>query len=112
MAPGRRDISLTTDPVDYGRITQQHPWILTEGQQAVLSPDSDGFLCALFLSRYLKWKIVGFYDGKILLLQKGLSAKKCVFLDMEIFRPDVRSVGQHMLLYNKNGSSPFGVGRF
>ena len=55
------------------------------------------------MSHYLNWKVVGYYDGKVLLLKEGLSCKDCVFLDMEIFRKDVKSVGQHMLQYNKKG---------
>lgn len=102
MTAGRRDIPLEAPPADYEAIVKRHPWIIAKGQLAVLSPDSDGLLCALFLCHHLDWKIVGFYDGKVLLLQKMLSAKDCVFLDMEIFRKDIRSIGQHMLLYNKN----------
>jgi len=42
-----------------------------------------------------------FYDGKVLALEKGFKPKDCVFLDMEIFRPTIRSVGQHMVMYDK-----------
>lgn len=84
------------------RLQERHPWITAKGQLAVLSPDSDGFLSALFLCHHLDWKVVGFYDGKVLLLQKAFSANDCVFLDMEIYQGDVRSIGQHMLLYNRN----------
>ncbi len=100
--PGRRDIPLEASPADYGSIVGRHPWITAKGQLAVLSPDSDGFLSALFLCHHLDWKVAGFYDGKVLLLPKQLSTRECVFLDMEIFRKDIRSIGQHMLLYNKN----------
>lgn len=54
------------------------------------------------MSHYLDWKVVGFYDGKILAVQNDIHPGRCVFLDMEIYRKDVRSIGQHMLLYNKN----------
>ena len=57
----------------------------------------------LWLScHYLNWRIVGFYDGKVMLLKKGISCKDTVFLDMEIYRKDIKSMGHHMLLYNKN----------
>ncbi len=95
MTPTRRNISIQVDPVNYDQIRSRHPWIATKGQLAVLSPDSDGFLSALFLCHYLNWRIVGFYDGKALLLRKGLSARDCVFLDIELFRPGIRSIGQH-----------------
>lgn len=88
--------------LDYQKILQKYPWIITKNQNCIISPDSDGFLCGLLMSHYFNWKIKGFYDGKILLIENGLKAKDCIFLDMEIFRPTIKSAGQHMLLYNKN----------
>ncbi|CDG65940.1 hypothetical protein MBMB1_1862 [Methanobacterium sp. MB1] len=88
--------------IDFDSIINDNPWIVEENKNCILSPDSDGLLCGLLMSHLLDWKIKGFYDGKILLLEKGLSAKDCIFLDMEIFREDVRSFGHHMLLYNVN----------
>lgn len=52
------------------------------------------------MSDALGWKIKGFYDGKVLVKDREVKASDCVFLDMEILRPGVRSVGQHMLAYN------------
>lgn len=88
--------------IDYDLIINNYPWIVEENQNCILSPDSDGLLCGLLLSDYLNWNIKGFYDGKVMLLEEGLSARDCIFLDMEIFRKDIRSFGHHMLLYNTN----------
>lgn len=88
--------------IDYDDVIARYPWIVQRSQNCILSPDSDGMLCGLFLAHYLDWRVRGFYDGKILVMEKGYTAKDCIFLDMEIFRREVRSVGQHMLLYNKN----------
>jgi len=88
--------------IDYDKLIKKYPWIVQKNVNCVLSPDSDGLLCGLLMSDLLDWKIKGFYDGKVLILKKGMSAKNCVFLDMEIFRKDVRSFGHHMLLFNKN----------
>lgn len=90
------------DTIDYKKVLKQYPWIVERGLDCVLSPDTDGLLCGLFMSHYLGWHIRGFYDGKILALEKGFKPKDCVFLDMEIFRPNVRSVGQHMVMYDKD----------
>src|SRR3989338_8636574 len=89
------------DAIDYEKVLKQYPWIVEHGLDCILSPDTDGLLCGLFMSRYLGWHIRGFYDGKVLALEKGFKPKDCVFLDMEIFRPTVRSVGQHMVMYDK-----------
>ena len=88
--------------IDYDELIKKYPWIIEKNINCILSPDSDGLLCGLLMSHLLNWKIKGFYDGKVMLLEKGLSVKDCVFLDMEIFRKDVRSFGHHMLLINKN----------
>tara|TARA_Y100000310_G_scaffold113815_1_gene112266 strand:- start:850 stop:1875 length:1026 start_codon:yes stop_codon:yes gene_type:complete len=90
------------DKIDYAEITTKYPWIVEENKKCILSPDSDGLLCGLLMSHYLNWKIVGFYDGKVLILEEETSAKDCIFLDMEIFREEIKSVGHHMLLFNKN----------
>jgi hypothetical protein len=85
----------------YDNVIKKYPWIIKKDQKCILSPDSDGFLCGLLMSNFLNWQIVGFYDGKILTLEKGENAKNCIFLDMEIFRNYVKSLGHHMVLYNK-----------
>ena len=91
-----------TSQIDYEDLIRRYPWMVQENINCILSPDSDGLLCGLFMPFYLNWKIRGFYDGKILVIEKDFSTKGCVFMDMEVFRSEVRSVGQHMLLYNKN----------
>jgi len=90
------------EQINYGEVIKKYPWIIKRGQDCILSPDSDGLLCGLFMSTYLNWKIMGFYDGKVMLLDKNISAKDCIFLDMEIFRKEIRSVGHHMAQFNKN----------
>lgn len=89
-----------TDQIDYEKIVEDYPWIIKRGQDCILSPDSDGLLCGLFMSTYLDWRVRGFYDGKVMLLDKNISARDCVFLDMEVFRKDIRSVGHHMVQFN------------
>jgi len=99
--PSRR-----TDSIDYGQLFGRFPWIIEKNLQCIISPDSDGLLCGLFMSNFLGWKIKGFYDGKIVLIDKEVSAKDCIFLDMDIFRKEIRSVGHHMVLYNKKRKPP------
>ncbi|GHV34237.1 hypothetical protein FACS1894178_1330 [Bacteroidia bacterium] len=85
----------------YENIIKKYSWIVAENQKCILSPDSDGFLCGLLMTAMFNWKVAGYYDGKILALEKGENVKNCVFLDMEIFRNYVRSLGQHIVLWNK-----------
>jgi len=88
--------------IDYNALIAKHPWIVQKNQQCILSPDSDGLLCGLFMSHMLNWQIKGFYDGKVMVLENGISAAECVFLDMEVYRNHIKSVGHHMVLYNAN----------
>ncbi|KKS37640.1 MAG: hypothetical protein A3G49_01850 [Candidatus Sungbacteria bacterium RIFCSPLOWO2_12_FULL_41_11] len=94
------------DGINYTALVTQHPWVTARDQKCILSPDSDGLLCGLFMSYYLDWKIHGFYDGKILAVKQGTDIEDCIFLDMEIFRPNIRSVGQHMVMYDKKDLPP------
>ena len=92
--------------IDYNEILNKYPWIIEKNQNCVLSPDSDGLLCGLFVTNTLGWKVKGFYDGKVMLIEQDFTAKDCIFLDMEIFRKEIRSVGHHMVLFNKNRIPP------
>ena len=88
--------------INYEELIKKYPWVIEKNHKCILSPDSDGLLCGLLLSSFLDWKVKGFYDGKVLILEKGISAKDCIFLDMEIFRKEIKSFGHHMVLFNKN----------
>ncbi|MBI2429202.1 MAG: hypothetical protein HYV29_10500 [Ignavibacteriales bacterium] len=90
--------------LNYPDLLTRYPWIVRKNKKCILSPDSDGLLCGLFMSKYLDWKIIGYYDGKVMLLKEGESTydEDVVFLDMEIYRSHVKSVGHHMVLLNKN----------
>ena len=92
-----------TDEVDVESILTRNPWIKKRNQKCILSPDSDGLLCGLFLSHYLDWEIIGFYDGKVCVIKDGESCYNddTAFIDIEIYREGIKSMGHHMLsMYN------------
>lgn len=39
--------------LDYPRLILKYPWIIKRDKMCILSPDSDGLLCGLFMSKYL-----------------------------------------------------------
>lgn len=90
------------DRIDLDFIRDNYGWILERDRYCVLSPDSDGFLCGLFMSFYKNWKIVGFYDDKVSVIHNNHLDKDLVFLDGEIYRKNIKSFGHHMLSLNKN----------
>ena len=72
------------DRIIYENVIRQYPWIIERERNCILSPDSDGLLCGLFMQSVLDWNIVGFYDGKVMLLKDDIELGDCVFLDMEM----------------------------
>ena len=103
MAKIQELLSGKNEEIDYEKILIDYPWISKKNQKCILSPDSDGLLCGLFMSHYLNWEIVGFYDGKVCVLKDGISAydDDVCFLDIEIYRVGIKSMGHHMLsVYN------------
>lgn len=92
--------------LNYSDLVTKYPWIIERNHSCILSPDSDGLLCGLLMSHYLGWQVQGFYDGKVLAIKEGINLHDCIFLDMEIFRSNIRSVGQHMVMYDKTDPPP------
>ncbi|MCM8759716.1 MAG: hypothetical protein NC906_08120, partial [Candidatus Omnitrophica bacterium] len=88
--------------VNYDFLISKFSWLVEDNLPSIVSPDTDGILCGLFMTHYLNWNIVGFYDGKQLAIRHDIHPEDCIFMDMEIFRREVKSTGHHMLLYNKN----------
>jgi hypothetical protein len=87
--------------LSYGFLVKKFSWLIAEKQKVVISPDTDGILCGLLMSCHYDWEVVGFYDGKQLAIKNNVKPTECVFLDMEIYRRDIKSCGHHMVLYNK-----------
>jgi len=90
-----------SERIAYNQILKKYPWIIEKKQKYIISPDSDGFLCGLLLTHNLGGEVVGFYDGKIALIKNGIKAEECIFLDVDINRASIKSIGHHMVTYNK-----------
>ena len=86
------------DVLDYDAIKEKFPWIFEKNREFVLSPDADGFYCGILLTAFLGWKCVGFYDDKNLALKKGCETNDVVFVDVEMFDQNKKSIGNHALL--------------
>ena len=84
--------------VDYNKIIREHPWILEHGRKFVISPDADGFFCALWLTKFLDWKLVGFYDADVFAIKKEYIQEDIVYIDVEIFDAMIKSMGNHCVL--------------
>lgn len=103
MAKIQELLSERNEIIDIKNILKDNPWIAKKNQKCILSPDSDGLLCGLFLSHYLDWEVIGFYDGKVALIEDGYSFfdEDVCFIDVEIYREGIKSIGHHMVsVYN------------
>lgn len=87
--------------IDYHEISRRFPFLHEPGQALIVSPDADGVLCALTLLGHHRHKggswVVGFFNAETLVTVPDCPPlSSCVFLDIEIYRPGFRSVGQHL----------------
>ena len=39
------------EQINYHEVLEKYPWIAKKNQKCILSPDSDGLLCGLFMSQ-------------------------------------------------------------
>lgn len=94
---------------------RKYEWIYKNREEIdgmIISPDTDGFLSALLLNVINRWKVVGFYDGRTLAIledhnrideEKGTpDLTKYAFIDVEILRPSIPSIGHHMIVRRKD----------
>lgn len=95
------------DRANFDGLLEAYSWINERDRYCILSPDSDGLLCGLFMSKYRGWKVVGFYDDKVGLINNKHLDEDIILLDGEIFRESVKSVGHHMLKLNKKRNVDF-----
>lgn len=86
---------------------------LQKSQQIIISPDIDGFISADLLSRKFGSTVVGTYDSYILCLADGINVEDCLFVDCDMNRQNLVSIGNHMRLQNDNMSDrSFNPNRF
>jgi len=72
----------------------------------IISPDVDGFISARLLQDWdSRYKVVGTYDKNILTLAEDIKMTDCLFLDCDMNRPDLVSIGNHMRLVSGDNIS-------
>jgi len=75
-------------------------WLNERNRQCIVSADLDGVACSILQGSRLDWKTVGVYDGSKLGLYLNIDEvdwDSVVFLDVEILRPGIHSIGNHLL---------------
>jgi len=92
--------------------------MFTAGRSCVISTDIDGVFSAALMSHVFDWQVVGFYTLDKLFTHRGclpngsahpesaLTESEVVFLDHDVYRRDLHSVGHHMLQWSDDTPIP------
>lgn len=92
----------------FAEYLSRHSWLTDPGRPCLSSPDIDGLLCALMAGSVLNWECVGFYDGAKITLwanPRRIVWHETVFLDVEVLRADVLSLGNHLVTLDVEDAS-------
>lgn len=94
----------SVDRADYRQIQEQFPWLNEPDHPMVCSLDLDGLVSAMLMESLLGWRLVGFYDAQRLWVRSDVDifSGEVVFLDHDIYRESIPSVGHHMLQWQKD----------
>jgi len=93
---------------NYEQIRKRFSWAAEPNRLMVTSLDLDGLLSAMLMHSLLAWRLVGFYDAQNLWIEEGVDflTGDVVFLDHDIYRRQIPSIGHHILQYSRDTSIP------
>jgi len=76
-------------------IFKNFKWLKSKGLPFIISADYDGLICSAFLSHYLGWKLVGYYNmQKIWISKEGIAQKNnLIWVDLNIVPKAGRAIG-------------------
>ena len=76
-------------------IFKKYKWLREKNRPFIISSNYDGIICASFLSHYLNWKLVGYYDyNNIWLSDNAVKNKKdIIWVDLNILPETGKSLG-------------------
>ena len=93
-----RDIGTFSPPF----VRRRHPWLDARDQTVVIGDDLDSIMSAVLMRHLLGWRVVGFYtDYTRVWYSQGTNPaalRDAVWLDLDISRQEIRSIGHHILL--------------
>jgi len=109
------------DRCDYAMLREEFADMFRRDRQCVISADIDGAFSAVLLSHVLGWQVVGFYTLNALYVLRGcfpesavnpesaLQSADLVFLDHDIYRVHIDSIGHHLLQWSPDTAVPLHV---
>lgn len=80
-------------------IFKKYKWLIEKKRPFIISSNYDGIICASFLSHYLDWELVGYYDyNNIWLSDNAVKNKKdIIWVDLNILPKTGKSIGGHII---------------
>lgn len=91
-------------------ILKKHPWLETRGLPCVLGDDLDSIMSGVLMHHLLEWKVVGFYEKyqRVWYLNSldPQNLRDAVWLDLDISREYIKSIGHHVLMENSSNHLP------
>jgi len=106
------------DACDYALLRQEFSGMFTKGRSCVISVDLDGVLSAVLMAHLFEWDVVGTYDANNLWVlrrclpsgsicpETAMAQGKFVFLDHDVYRTQIDSIGHHMLQWSADTPIP------
>ena len=85
-------------------IFKKYKWLREKKRPFIISSNYDGIICASFLSHYLDWELVGYYDyNNIWLSDNAVKNKKdVIWVDLNILPETGKSLGGHIVFLDDN----------
>ena len=80
-------------------IIKQFPWLNEKNHQFIISADYNGLICASFLSHFLNWELIGYYDLESLWISKEKmeNYNDIIWVDLNILPKLGRAIGGHIV---------------
>lgn len=113
-------MALFPEVCDYDQLAREYPWIRERDRKCIISADLDGVLSALLMSHLLSWQVVGVYTINSLFIASSavpetdrllgpedlLRKSDFCFIDHDIYRRHIKSIGHHFLRWSNDVPIP------
>ena len=89
--------------INRNNIFKNFKWLKEKNRLFVISADYDGLICSSFLSHYLKWNLVGYYNMENIWLSKdGMKNKNdLIWVDLNILPKSGKSIGGQIAMVDQ-----------
>ena len=90
-------------------IFHRFSWLDQKDHDMIVGTDFDGLFSAAFMHEKSGWQIIGLYDFENVWYSPEISGKqlrKAIWMDLDVYHPQIRSIGHHILKYRLDDKIP------